>query len=133
LAGWFIINRWKPTVWGSALEYQFQAPWLETLWAVFALAANSASLFAGTAGDRIFRSKLKRLLTSAEQKVFGQLFSCRQYGCEFNCDADADSGQCCCHDLPNGMLLTEEARTYENCYRQKMCLEKVVFLPPKTA
>lgn len=61
----------------------------------------------------------------SQQKNGQAIIICKQCGSEFSCGSDANSGQCWCHDLPNVMPLTEQARTSEDCYCQQ-CLEEII-------
>lgn len=61
----------------------------------------------------------------AQQKNGQAIIICKQCGSDFSCGSDANSGQCWCHDLPNVMPLTEQARTSEDCYCQQ-CLEEII-------
>jgi hypothetical protein len=49
----------------------------------------------------------------SQQKNGQAIIICKQCGYEFSCGSDAKSGKCWCHDLPNVMPLTEQARTSE--------------------
>jgi hypothetical protein len=61
----------------------------------------------------------------SQQKNGQAIVICKQCGSEFGCGSDANSGQCWCHDLPNVMPLTQQARTSEDCYCRQ-CLEEII-------
>jgi Cysteine-rich CWC len=61
----------------------------------------------------------------SQQKNGQAIISCKHCGSGFSCHSDANSGQCWCHDLPNVMPLTEQARTSEDCYCRQ-CLEEII-------
>ncbi len=42
LLGWWLVDRWKPNIWKSNPDFQFQHPWRETLWALAAAVATVA-------------------------------------------------------------------------------------------
>ena len=60
----------------------------------------------------------------SQEKKGQTIIICKKCGSIFSCGYDAVSGQCWCHDLPNVMQLTEEAKSSEDCYCPK-CLEEI--------
>lgn len=53
------------------------------------------------------------------------VISCKRCGAKFNCGSNGNNSECWCHDLPNTMALTKEAKSSEDCYCQQ-CLEEII-------